>query len=134
MINRITLLLFIGLVFWSCEDEKESEDIYQYSGYDSLGVQIIEGSLFFEYGDSILISGEWDFNVIGSPENIGPQTGEGEYIGTVENNQLLINLNPEWADNNVFLEGTIDGNKITGNWVYSGFGGVMNHGAFSAEK
>jgi len=46
----------------------------------------------------------------------------------------LINLNPEWADNNVFLEGTIDGNKITGNWVYSGFGGVMNHGTYSAEK
>ena len=62
----------------------------------TLGVQIIEGSLFFEYGDSSSISGAWDFNVVGNPENIGPQTGEGEYIGTVENNQLSINLNPEW--------------------------------------
>ena len=123
-------LLFV----FSCEDKQESENIYQYSGYDTLGVQIIEGSLFFEYGDSISISGAWDFNVIGSPENIGPQTGEGEYIGTVENNQLWINLNPEWADNNVHLDGTIDGNKITGNWVYSGFAGSMNHGTFSSEK
>ena len=89
---------------------------------------------FFEYGDSSSISGAWDFNVIGSPENIGPQTGEGEYIGTVENNLLWINLNPEWADNNVHLDGTIDGNKITGNWVYSVFAGSMNHGTFSAEK
>ena len=31
--------------------------MYQYSGYDTLGVQIIEGSLFFEYGDSSSISG-----------------------------------------------------------------------------
>jgi len=123
-------LLFV----FSCDDKQESENIYQYFGYDTLGVQIIEGSLFFEYGDSSSISGTWDFNVIGSPENIGPQTGEGEYIGTVENNQLWINLNPEWADNNVHLDGTIDGNKITGNWVYSGFAGSMNHGTFSAEK
>ena len=123
-------LLFV----FSCDDKQESENMYQYSGYDTLGVQIIEGSLFFEYGDSSSISGAWNFNVIGSPENIGPQTGEGEYIGTVENNQLWINLNPEWADNNVHLDGTIDGNKITGNWVYSGFAGSMNHGTFSAEK
>ena len=32
-------LLFV----FSCDDKQESEDIYQYSGYDTLGVQIIEG-------------------------------------------------------------------------------------------
>ncbi|HJL74137.1 MAG TPA: hypothetical protein QGF08_06245 [Candidatus Marinimicrobia bacterium] len=131
--KRLWTILPLLFVF-SCDDQQESENMYQYSGYDSLGVQIIEGSFFFEYGDSSSISGAWDFNVIGSPENIGPQTGEGEYIGTVENNQLLINLNPEWADNNVHLDGAIDGNKITGDWVYSGFAGSMNHGTFSAEK
>ena len=31
-------------------------------------------------------------------------------------------------------QGTIDGINITGNWVYSVFAGVMNHGTFSAEK
>ena len=27
MINRLTLLLFIGLVFWSCEEEQEPDEI-----------------------------------------------------------------------------------------------------------
>ena len=131
---NISIAIISLVIFYSCNDKKESENIYQYSGYDTLGVQIIEGTLLFEYSDSISISGEWDFNVIGSPENIGPQIGEGDYIGIVENNQLWINLNPGWADDNVHLEGTIDGINITGNWVYSVFAGVMNHGTFSAKK
>ncbi len=131
----LTLLLVVLLMcFVSCNGNIESKNTYQYSGYDTLGVQIIEGSLLFNYGNSTSISGEWNFNVIGTPDNIGPQTGEGEYIGIVEDNELWINLNPEWADNNVNLEGNIDGNKIIGNWMYSSFSGVMNYGTFIAKK
>ncbi len=92
------------------------------------------GSFSIEYGASVSISGEWNFSAIGNPVNIGPQTGEGEYIGTIENNKLRINLNPEWDDNNVNLVGIIDGNTISGDWIYSGFPGALNYGTFTAKK
>ncbi len=131
---NITIIILSLVIFSACNKNTESNNIYQYSGYDSLGVKIIEGSFSIVFGDSISISGEWNFSAIGNPENIGPQTGEGEYIGTIENNELRINLNPEWVDNNVNLAGNINGNNIAGNWTYSGFPGIINYGTFTAEK
>ncbi len=43
--KRLWTILPLLFVF-SCDDQQESENMYQYSGYDSLGVQIIEGSFF----------------------------------------------------------------------------------------
>jgi hypothetical protein len=37
MINRITLLLFIGLAFWSCEEEKTTPDYAHYNDIDNIG-------------------------------------------------------------------------------------------------
>ncbi|MCH7763156.1 MAG: hypothetical protein IIB95_05365 [Candidatus Marinimicrobia bacterium] len=108
--------------------------MYQYSSFDSLGVKIVEGTFSIEYGDTISISGEWDFEKIGNPENIGPQVGEGHLIGTIENDDFFAELKPEWIDNNVHLVGIIEGNKISGNWYYSGFAGIINDGTFIAEK
>ena len=45
MINRITLLLFIGLAFWGCEEEQEPDEIkdiawiFKSSGGNSIGEQ-----------------------------------------------------------------------------------------------
>ena len=57
MINRITLLLFIGLAFWGCEDEKDTtppvnkwwED-YKYSSYMDLGSDSLGGEIPPEIG------------------------------------------------------------------------------------
>jgi hypothetical protein len=130
----ITIVFLIFIIFSGCNKNTKSNDIYQYSGFDTLGVKIIVGSFSIEYGASVSISGEWNFSAIGNPVNIGPQTGEGEYIGTIENNELRINLNPEWDDNNVNLVGIIDGNTISGDWIYSGFPGIINYGTFTAKK
>jgi len=133
LLKKLTIIISSLILFEGCDNIK-SGGIYQYSGFDTLGVKIITGSFTIEQGDSFSISGEWNFNPIGNLLNIGPQTGQGEYTGTIENNELRINLNPEWADNNVILEGIIDGNTISGNWYYSGYAGILNYGTFTAEK
>ncbi len=135
MINKsiYVIVLFLSFLIIGCNKD-EMDGLYHYSAFDTLGVKIVEGTFSIEYGDSISISGDWDFEKIGNPENIGPQTGEGALIGTIEEDEFHSELNPYMADNNVSLVGIIDGNKITGDWYYSGFAGIINYGAFRAEK
>jgi len=133
MIALLLTSAFI-LLLSACEKEDEESEFYQYAGFDEIGIQIIEGTFFIEYGDSTDITGQWNFESIGDPENIGPQVGSGTFIGAVDSNVFAVNLNPQYADNNVNLWGTISGNQIIGEWYYSGFPGVINQGTFRAEK
>lgn len=135
MINKsiFVILLWLSFLISGCNID-ETEGLFHYSSFDSLGVNIVEGTFSIEYGDSISISGDWDFEKIGNPENIGPQTGEGQLLGTIENEAFFAELNSYMSDNNVSLVGVINGNTITGDWTYSGFAGIINYGTFNAEK
>jgi hypothetical protein len=71
---------------------------------------------------------------------IGPQVDGGQLQGEFTNEgQIVLNLNPTMADNNVRLIGKIDragGNDsghMTGAWTYSNFTGMANHGLFEAK-
>jgi len=130
----ISLFILVVLFCCSCEEENEASDFYQYSGYDSTGVQVVEGAFTINEGDSTNISGAWIFQAIGDPQNIGPQLGEGTFIGTIIGDEFAVSLNPAWRDNNVFLNGTIVGDKITGHWVYATIIGITSQGSFMAAK
>ncbi|HEX9974845.1 MAG TPA: hypothetical protein VGD14_22515 [bacterium] len=139
-------IIIISLSFYFCEKDNPTADkgnlvelkipvaTYKYTGYDSMGVKIITGWIEFLFEDSTDITGRWELDKIGDPQNIGPQVGSGYLVGSLENHQLFLNLNPEYVDNNVFLICPYDDQKLTGKWNYSGFPGIINHGTFVAEK
>ena len=107
---------------------------FEYTAYDSLGNRVAQGCLRISAGDSTSLNGTWRIEAVGAPTNIGPQIGEGTLSGFVANDQLFVELNPEFRDNNVGLSGTFDGTKFEGTWTYSGFPGVINFGAFTAVR
>jgi hypothetical protein len=107
---------------------------YAYTGFDSSGRVVVTGWLTLELGDPAHVTGEWRLEPVGSPENIGPQTGEGRLEGAMAAGVLSVNLNPEAADNNVFLDGTLAGDDFRGRWTFSGFAGVLNQGSFEAIR
>jgi hypothetical protein len=107
---------------------------YAYTAFDSLGVEVARGWLTISSKDSTTISGNWDIGAVGTPDNIGPQVGSGELTGLWHDGQLLIELNPQYADNNVSLIGSYDGERYGGTWMYTGFPGILNHGSFSALR
>jgi hypothetical protein len=47
---------------------------------------------------------------------------------------VWLDLNPGWADNNVLLDGALNGSTWTGRWSYSTLGGALNGGSFTAGK
>jgi len=115
---------------------------YQYSGYDKNGRKILKGRLSIisvqprrnKREESYEIKGYWQLHEIGDPKLIGPQTGNGDLVGSIDKGEIHIELNPHMADNNVTLQGKIEGRRFHGTWRYSGFAGSINEGTFEATR
>lgn len=115
---------------------------YQYSGYDKSGRKILKGRISIisvqphrnKHEESYEIKGYWRLNKIGDPKMIGPQTGTGDLVGSIDKGEIYIDLNPNMNDNNVILQGKIEGRRFHGRWRYSGFAGPIGEGTFEATR
>lgn len=138
-----SFILFLTLlavsIFTSCDDDSSSStsgQVYKYTGYDSSWNKIITGYLWIDSIDSIEVKGRWDFDLVGSGTNIGPQIGKGSFEGSTNMlGTLSLNLNPGMIDNNVLLECSMRlPYRIDGQWSYVGFPGVINWGRFEGKQ
>ena len=115
---------------------------YQYSGYDQKGTKIVEGLVSITSvetkrigsEDTIQLKGKWRLDKIGNPERIGDQVGTGELIGSIIKGEIIINLNPNINDANVYLRGTIEGRRFHGKWSFNGYTGPVTQGTFEAIR
>lgn len=132
------VLLGCVLVLCGCatvSDDSTALGTFRYTGYDQAGTAIVEGWLRLEMQDAVTVSGRWQLQAIGNPQNIGPQVGSGNLGGDLRNGQeLTLNLNPQMADNNVFLAGTYTPAEITGTWNWATMLGTVNQGTFRAVR
>ena len=132
------LLLISTIVFISCDIllDNDTDNVppgaYLYTASDTSGTVIVEGWFTMEYQNSTEINGEWHFQKIGNPQNIGPQVGDGDLLGTKDSSRVQINLNPQYKDNNVFLLGEIEGHQYIGEWHWITIIGPTNKGDFEA--
>ncbi len=137
-IYLITIILLFTLICSCQKDEAIIESYpsgsFTYQSYDSLGNLIVDGWLAFEFVDSIRVEGSWHLNNLSNRNDIGLQDGDGELIGHVENSSISINLNPQYADHNVYLDGTLNEDLIEGRWTWATFRGPTNWGMFKASK
>ena len=105
---------------------------YSYKAYNSKGDLVVEGTLKLTVTKEGDVSGTWTLAKKGQSDNVGPQVGSGSLSGKRDGSSISINLNPGWADNNVFLNGKIEGTAITGTWSWSTFAGPTSEGRFEA--
>jgi hypothetical protein len=137
--SLIITLLFI--LFISCEKDESSLGFepgppgsYSYQAYDSLGNLIVGGWLSFEFTDSVGIEGTWNLKNLTDRNDLGPQIGDGILKGGSSDSRIWMELNPQFRDNNLHLEGTTDDDRIEGTWAWLTFAGVSNWGTFKAIK
>ncbi len=109
-------------------------EVYTYHAYESDGSLVVAGTLTMVSADSASINGTWDLKQVHASDQIGPQVGSGKLAGSVHEGTIWVNLNPSWKDNNVFLQGTVEGDRISGNWSWSTFIGRTAGGTFEAVK
>ncbi len=107
---------------------------YSYAAYDSSGTAVISGWFTIAHIDSSAITGDWHFRAIGSPVNIGPHAGDGKLAGTLSGGVLQVNLQPNFADNNILLHGSTSSTGIEGTWTWISFIGPTNRGSFIAAR
>ena len=140
MLRIIFIIILLLLIFNACKQTSETvvfdvpQGSYAYFAYDTSSTLVAKGWYKFEYVDSVNIRGNWDLNKIGNPGNIGPQDGEGELIGTVTDTSICINLQPNFADNNIFLTGKFHNKYIYGKWQWATFVGITSWGSFNSKK
>lgn len=137
------LVIFLAVsLFAGCDsNDTLGDERYTYVAFTDSGELVIKGTLnlnIFESGDSKEISGTWVLRQVADADNIGPQIGEGDLIGSVTPDGLVaINLNPQISDNNVLLTGRFEDERLrslTGSWVYSTLLGNINGGSFEADR
>jgi hypothetical protein len=141
MKSNLIIVIFFLTLFISCEKDKSSIGFepgppgsFTYQSYDSLGNLIVNGWFKIEFVDSLRVEGSWHLNNLSNRNDIGIQDGDGELIGHIENPSILINLNPQYADHNVYLDGIIKEDLIEGQWFWATFIGPTNWGSFRAIK
>jgi|GEM_PF-682242 len=125
--------------FFTCNDSDLDQDLdipsgsYHYQSYNSDSIKVVDG-WFTMIEDSVAnISGEWHFNKIGNPENIGTQVGDGILVGGYNGNTLWIELNPQYKDRNVQLIGIKEDGNYSGRWIWITFSGISAEGSFTAN-
>ncbi len=86
---------------------------WSYVSYDTLGTPLVSGWFTLVQSESTAVSGEWHFQKIGNPRGIGPQVGDGNYVGGLDDANFRVELQPRFDDNNRSLNGQCTG-KISG--------------------
>lgn len=114
---------------------------FQYSAWDTRGRLAVVGTISLTVHGDTLITGVWDLEWApgaDTTEVVGPQIGTGTLVGWLWNSRAYTNwgadLNPQYADNNVFIGGRFGGNEPSTGWSFSGFPGVISQGRLTLVR
>ena len=147
--NTYLLILTLSCYALACSTAKPVEQAqspligdYHYVSYDQKGERVVEGTLSItsvekkriNSDEVIEVKGTWQLRKVGSQERIGMQEGSGEFIGSVIEGELSLNLNPNISDANVYLRGRVEGKRYQGRWTLRGYAGTLNEGTFEAIR
>jgi hypothetical protein len=140
MKNIYFIFLFIITFIYSSREVTTLADgsvipdgAYLYEAYNKSGKMIVYG-LFELNKESDKISGNWNFKEV--KKNSAPSIfiGIGSLQASKNGEKFLINLNPNFIDNNIILTCNMNGDVITGAWAYDGWAPNLTSGTFRAEK
>jgi hypothetical protein len=111
------------------------EQSWEYTAYDFDNQAVVTGE-FRVRAEGRDFTGSWETRLLKPGAEVGPQVGLGELRGSwdIEGQSVFFDMNPGWADNNVFLVGEPDGNMLRGTWSHSTLTGVRSGGQFTARR
>ena len=110
----LALALLLGCAGASTETAASRAGGFRYVGRSPAGVPVLTGRIALAIPDDSTVTGTWAIGWIPGADTtlpVGPQVGSGTLVGHRMGDTLLIEMNPNWADNNVALKAfpTADG-------------------------
>lgn len=111
--------------------------VLHYSAASAQGAPLLAGSLRLVVHDDSTVTGTWAIDWVAGADTttpVGPQVGSGTFSGQLYGDgSVALNLNPLFADNNVFLNASATVAGLSGAWSWSGIAGPLASGRFSAS-
>ena len=129
-----SVLLLLG----SCSSRDVSESSpygsYHYRSYNFLGSLVGEGTIYINKSDSNVVTGNWSIREIVNCPNCGRQFGNGYLEGYIENDTMVVNLNPNETEIDTKLIGVFIDNEFSGDWRWTNLQGFGFSGKFTAFR
>ena len=123
-------------IFCSSGDVSESFPYgsYHYRSYNFLGDLVGEGSIYINRSDSNMVKGNWNIRQVTLCLNCGKQFGSGYLEGYIDNDTLVVNLNPTDVEIDTKLIGVLGDEEISGDWRWVNREGFGFSGKFTAIR
>jgi hypothetical protein len=142
--KRLRFGLILAVAGLACSDvtgPAELTGIYEYTATDSAGTVLLIGQLNLAFFDDSTVTGSWIIDWAPDADQntvVGPQVGEGSLSGLLAADGVVLDLNPNVADDNVFLSGAFDLESLppglVGEWTHSTLIGPIAAGRFTASS
>lgn len=112
------------------------DGVLHYSASSRQGALLLSGTLRLAVHADSSVTGTWQIDWVAGADTttpVGPQVGQGTVSGRqMGDGSVQLNLNPFYADNNVFLSATATVAGLSGVWSWSGIAGPIANGRFQA--
>ncbi len=122
----------------SCSSRDASESFpygsYHYRSYNFLGDLVGEGTIYINKSDSNMVTGNWNIREVRLCLNCGKQFGSGYLEGYIENDTMVVNLNPNETEIDTELIGVLTDEEFSGDWRWIDQEGFGFSGQFTAIK
>ncbi|HQR18373.1 MAG TPA: hypothetical protein PK948_08370 [Gemmatimonadales bacterium] len=136
---RARPLIPLALLLSACGSDPTpfefSDGTLAYRAVTTTGLPLLEGRLTLRYLTDSTVEGTWTIRWSPGADPtlpVGPQVGAGTLTGTRSGSTLVLELNPEAADNNVGLVGEAVAGSLRGRWIWTTFTGPRATGRFTA--
>ncbi len=138
-------MTFVGLAIFtmifllsSCSSRDASESFpygsHHYRSYNFLGDLVGEGIIYINKSDSNTVTGNWNIREVRLCRNCGKQFGSGYLEGYIENDTLVVNLNPNETEIDTKLIGVLTDDEFSGDWRWIDRQGFGFSGQFTAIR
>lgn len=141
--RRTTLALVCAGAVLGCNEPLAPSRNWEPSGvYSYLArigvVPVVEGTLTLVVAADSSVTGTWELRRVPTSDttvSVGPQLGSGTLQGRRSATGIWVDLNPGWADNNVFL--ALDAKAyetLSGTWDHSTIVGPVTGGPVQLRR
>lgn len=139
----VMVLLAVAAII-ACDDPSlppaggDPSGAYGYVARSGL-IPVVTGTVTLLVDEDSAVTGSWELRRVPSSDStiqVGPQLGSGTLAGRLNASGIVaVDLNPGWADNNVFLAlGGATPNRLTGTWDHSTFIGPVAGGPVELQR
>jgi hypothetical protein len=122
----------------SCSSRDASESFpygsYHYRSYNFLGDLVGDGTIYINKSDSNTVTGNWNIREVRLCRNCGKQFGSGYLEGYIENDTMVVNLNPNETEIDTKLIGVLTDDEFSGDWRWIDRQGFGFSGQFTAIR